>query len=126
MMAGNFLIISYTDFYRDYGMTEQEIADSGKCGSIEDGVITFPANSFMVWCSNWENLGGEPNAYYYSNQNGDFKLTLPAGSAVEKVESEAAGDVEYFNVQGISLGSKVPSNGLYLKRQGNKVTKVIR
>lgn len=126
MMAGNFLIISYTDYYRDYGLNEQEIADSGKCGSLNDGVITFPANSFMLWCPDWENLGGEDNAYYYSNPKGDFKLTLPTGSAVDKVESTVSDEVEYFNLQGISLGKKAPEKGLYLERQGEKVTKIIR
>lgn len=40
----------------------------------------------------------------------------------DEIENENA-PVEYFNLQGVRVEN--PSNGLYIKRQGNKVTKVI-
>ena len=40
---------------------------------------------------------------------------------VEEVDIEAP--VEYYNLQGVRVMN--PNNGLYIKRQGNKVTKVI-
>jgi hypothetical protein len=36
---------------------------------------------------------------------------------------DANGDVEYFNLQGIRV--KNPANGIYIRRQGNKVSKVL-
>ena len=46
-------------------------------------------------------------------------VTTPTG--IEDIEaSEAA--VEYYNLQGIRVAN--PENGIYIRRQGNKVTKV--
>ncbi len=41
---------------------------------------------------------------------------------VDNIEDSNA-PVEYFNLQGVRVEN--PSTGLYIKRQGNKVTKVI-
>lgn len=38
------------------------------------------------------------------------------------VEAEAEGAVEYFNLQGVRVEN--PESGLYIRRQGNKVTKI--
>ena len=66
-----------------------------------------------------------------ANLNGldaaDFNLPkLYAGSASSAVEAVEAADnavVEYFNLQGIRVEN--PANGLYIRRQGNNVTKVL-
>ena len=45
-------------------------------------------------------------------------------SGIESVElEEVEAPVEYYNLQGVRVQN--PENGLYIKRQGNKVTKVI-
>ena len=47
-----------------------------------------------------------------------------ASSGVEAVEAaEAEGEVEYYNLQGIRVAN--PENGIYIRRQGTKVTKVL-
>ena len=46
---------------------------------------------------------------------------LPTG--IENVEAEVDVPVEYYNLQGIKVAN--PSNGLFIKKQGDKTTKVI-
>lgn len=44
-------------------------------------------------------------------------------TAVENIAVDANAPVEYFNLQGIRIAN--PENGIYIRRQGNKVSKVI-
>lgn len=43
-------------------------------------------------------------------------------AAIEDVEMDENAPIEYFNLQGVSVEN--PTNGLYIRRQGNKVSKV--
>ena len=45
-------------------------------------------------------------------------------SGIENVltEADANAPVEYFNIQGVRVAN--PQNGLYIRRQGNKVDKI--
>ncbi len=45
------------------------------------------------------------------------------GSGVAEIEAEAAGEAVYYNLQGVKVAE--PENGLYIKVQGNKATKVL-
>lgn len=56
------------------------------------------------------------------NQNGYIKTLSPEVTAIETVGNDA-GEVKYYNLQGIKVEN--PSNGIFIKRQGGKVTKVI-
>lgn len=124
--AGNFVVISYTDYYRDFGLTEKQIAESGKCGSIADRVITFPKDAFMIWAPDWNAVGGENGSHYYSNAQGAFSLTIPEGSAVGSVTAESASVAEFFTLQGSSTSSSdTLAPGIYIRRQGDKISKVI-
>lgn len=76
------------------------------------------------------NLGKEVlvygNIYMYFNVAGvknisEYKLDTNAVDAIEIEENDAP--VEYFNLQGVRVEN--PANGLYIKRQGDKVSKVI-
>ena len=52
--------------------------------------------------------------------------TVTAGKAsvaIESVEAEANGPVEYYNLQGVKVAN--PENGIFIKKQGNKATKVV-
>ena len=51
------------------------------------------------------------------------KLTEDNTTAIEEVEAEVGTPVEYYNLQGAKVSN--PEKGLYIKRQGNKVSKVI-
>ncbi len=52
------------------------------------------------------------------------KVVGEVGSAISDIEADVNAPVEYFNLQGVRVAN--PQNGLYIMRQGNKVTKVIR
>ena len=52
------------------------------------------------------------------------KFTLVADkSGVENIEAEDNAPVEYYNLQGVKVVN--PENGIFIKKRGNKVTKVI-
>ena len=44
-------------------------------------------------------------------------------TGIDEIEAAENAPVEYFNLQGVRVAN--PENGLYIRRQGNKVTKVI-
>ena len=44
-------------------------------------------------------------------------------TAIESVAVDANAPVEYYNLQGVKVAN--PENGLFIKKQGNKATKVI-
>lgn len=46
-----------------------------------------------------------------------------AGTGVENINADANAPVEYYNLQGVRVAN--PENGLYIRRQGNKATKVL-
>ena len=50
-----------------------------------------------------------------------FKLTLDA-SAIEEIAADNAA-VEYYNLQGVKVAN--PENGIFVKKQGGKATKVV-
>lgn len=50
-------------------------------------------------------------------------IGLKESGAVEAVEADVNAPVEYYNLQGVRVAE--PANGLYIRRQGNTVTKVI-
>lgn len=81
--------------------------------------ITIPANTFGVM------------TYYAEHKATGIKsqihtLAIDGGvTGVETIDIDAAdSNVEYYNLQGVRVNN--PANGLYILRQGNKVTKVIR
>ena len=44
-------------------------------------------------------------------------------SAIESVNSDANSPVEYYNLQGVKVNN--PANGIFIKKQGSKATKVV-
>lgn len=46
-----------------------------------------------------------------------------ASDGVANIEVDAAASVEYFDMNGVKVAA--PSNGIYIKRQGNKASKVV-
>ena len=49
-----------------------------------------------------------------------FKL---GASAIEEVDAEENAPVEYYNLQGVKVEN--PENGIFIKKQGKKTTKVV-
>lgn len=86
----------------------------------------------MFSCFNVEYIPEEPNAIYiYHFCQGapmiKTKFTVPVeedGVADLTADNNENAPVVYFNLQGVRVDN--PENGLFIKKQGNKVTKVIR
>ena len=58
-----------------------------------------------------------------------FTISLPdnlkePSSAITEIEADANAPVEYFNLQGIRVAN--PENGVFIRRQGNTVTKIVK
>lgn len=62
---------------------------------------------------------GAKDLYRYFLDN--LKVYAEGGSGVAGIEAEENAPVEYYNLQGIRVAN--PENGLYIVKQGNKVTK---
>jgi hypothetical protein len=52
-----------------------------------------------------------------------FTINIKGASAIEDVTLDEKVAVEYFNLQGVKVEN--PTKGLFIKKQGNKTTKVI-
>lgn len=52
-----------------------------------------------------------------------FGYNFVGTSAISEISADENAPVEYFNLQGIRVAN--PENGLYIRRQGNKVSKVV-
>ncbi len=53
----------------------------------------------------------------------NLEITGDIASGVAEIEADENAPVEYFNLQGIRVAN--PENGLYIRRQGNNVSKVL-
>ena len=62
--------------------------------------------------------------YYAGGKVAMYTFEVPGdATAIESVDAEVSAPVEYYNLQGVKVAN--PSNGLFIKKQGNKTTKVI-
>ncbi len=52
-----------------------------------------------------------------------FNIEIKASSGIEDVTLNEDAPVEYYNLQGVKVEN--PENGVFIKRQGNKATKVV-
>ena len=52
-----------------------------------------------------------------------YMITIGDPVGVEEVETDADAPVEYYNLQGIKVEN--PAGGIFIKKQGNKTTKVV-
>ena len=57
------------------------------------------------------------------NANGYIKTIMPEDSGIENIFPDDNSPIEYYNMQGIRVTK--PQKGLYLKKQGSKITKII-
>lgn len=76
---------------------------------------TLCVNSRQTGVDVWVCVYGQGVAYYYYGEDGI--------TGVENLEVEVNIPAEYYNLQGVKVVN--PSNGLFIKKQGDKVTKVI-
>lgn len=102
--------------YDDFKPTGEKKADEffGQLTLANMPKITCELSSAVsgqVW---FKNGGKQPCLY--------IKIYKADSSSISDIVAEDA-PIEYFNLQGIRVAN--PENGLFIKRQGNKVTKVI-
>lgn len=93
--------------------------DPAMYGTLKDGVITFPmpvqgADAFPLYMI-WDNT-------YGANGAGTFKVVLPGFTGVNNVSVDENAPVVYYNLQGVRVAN--PQNGVYVRVQGQKATKV--
>ena len=83
---GEWTVYSMAANYLDAGYTLADAKAAGQCGTLKDGVITFPVKSLLITA---DGLGGK---IYYANQYGAFKVVLPgyADAAPEEGGAETA------------------------------------
>lgn len=84
-----------------------------------------------VDANDYENTGdclmyvGENAVYVYgvcASHFGLFGLSVSASTGVADITVDNDAEVEYYNLQGIRVAN--PENGIFIRRQGNKVQKV--
>lgn len=124
LYGGNTLTVSVPN---GYYLTEISFTTDSSNGSFNSGT-TATAGSFsgLSWTAS-----GQNNTVTITNggSTGHVRIQtitvkyaeIPAGIA--DIETEENGVVEYFNLQGVRVAE--PANGLYIRRAGNKVEKVI-
>ena len=84
---------------------------------------------FTIYCSgDYSTWNAESNAWEATGLNYvafEHKIPLSGLSAIETVAADfdENAPVEYYNLQGVRVAN--PANGIFIKRQGNKVEKVL-
>lgn len=94
--------------------------------TVKDGktTINLPATSCRF---NWTAYAGNDGKWYYNGSTKDTTLEIPAdlSAGISDVVADENAPVEYFNLQGVKINE--PAAGqIVIRRQGSKVTKVIR
>ena len=79
---GDWAVYSYASYYLDGGYSLDEVKATGVCGTLVDGVITFPTKSLLITASG---LGGK---LYVANTKGAFKVVLPSARDAEEGDEE--------------------------------------
>ena len=115
-----------------YTCFEAATVDEGTpAGNALDATITHEDKEFTLAENNSVEVSEAGTLHYMTvDKNG---VKSPVNTIVFKAEDtssifeleaeEAEGAVEYYNLQGVNVAN--PTNGLYIRKQGNKITKVI-
>lgn len=87
---GNFYVYSMAAYYLDGGASLDEAKAAGACGTLKDGVITFPSKSLLF-------AFFESDASLYQAGEG-FRLILP-GYYEDEPETESVGTKAFVNAR---------------------------
>ena len=102
---GALIISSLAANYLGQGATLEEVKAKGVCGSLTDGVITFPVKSLL--CT----LESE-TSFYYGNINGAFKVVLPEAAATVQTQATTK-SVKATGIQSTGKKAFSPSNKVF-------------
>lgn len=61
----------------------------------------------------------------YNGVKAECKVDVTEAAGVADIAVEAEGPVEYYNLQGVRMAAEQLAPGIYIRRQGNKATKVM-
>ena len=97
-------------------------------GNLKDGIFTCPIKykyqgKTLYSFYGWFGYMLQNPTFYILNESGNFFIAFPE-SGVENVEMEEAGDVEYFNLQGVKLNNPEPGQ-IVIRKEGSKVSKTV-
>jgi len=120
MGGGSFYVFADATDKLYKGKKAEDIKAEGKCGTFTEGVLEFPADGLQILADDFSVFGGTKGAAYGC---GGFRLDLNALNGVEDVTVDSDEPVFYYNLQGISV--EKPTDGIYIRRQGTKTSKVI-
>ncbi|MDE5941842.1 MAG: chitobiase/beta-hexosaminidase C-terminal domain-containing protein [Muribaculaceae bacterium] len=119
--------------YKGATMTISVSGDDAIVGLVAKGsYVTRLSSDDITWEGSGKEATWSGNALKtitFGNTEGtatinSLSVILSSGSAVEVVvEDGEEAPVEYFNLQGVRVAE--PANGLFIRRQGNKVEKVV-
>lgn len=108
---GEFVFWSLADYQmKRQGKTLEEVKAMGLCGTLKDGVITFPSQSLLVGMLEYNNGG-----LYTSNNNGAFMIAMPGvvladySVSVAYLGKYTNADDENFVIGQVNLGKDVAS-----------------
>lgn len=102
---GEVSIWSMASYYMNNGgKTLSEVKEQGFCGTLVDGVITFPVSSLLISMTEYQS-----GNFYAANKNGAFKIDMTNMTAVEEtvdsrslffvsknVESQSSSGIQYI------------------------------
>lgn len=102
---GEFVIYSIAgDYYENiYGSLEEAIKE-GLCGTLKDGIITFPRKTLLIR-EGRENLG----SYQLANSSGKFRVVLPDAPQLD-INIKINGKVEKYDKSYISVNFSIGSD----------------
>lgn len=113
------------------GATEEKVMSDGLFGTLdEDGVITFPKSSLLTYFRGPQADPDLPYGIpYRSNQNGKFRLELPANVLLGIKNTEKgfvdSKDVQYFTLEGVRVNANNLKPGLYIRKIGGRSVKIM-
>ncbi|MCH5347258.1 MAG: hypothetical protein J1E63_09120 [Muribaculaceae bacterium] len=120
--------------YTDTPVSNPEKDDATLVARLYGQLNEAEAQQYLIksnfTCFNIEDVPGDDCSkyiYIFCQQSPMVKLkfTVPASSSVNNVAVDNNNaPVEYFNLQGVRIAE--PQNGIFIRRQGDKATKVIR
>lgn len=82
--SGNIMINSMAGDYYDKGKFNAAVTE-GICGTLKDGVITFPERTLLVVDGTVPDGGGGQTNYKIANANGKFRLKIPGAPDLDVV-----------------------------------------
>lgn len=118
---GEIYILSYSHhFVERSGMSKADFkAKYGQYNiTMKDGVIAIPGNACLYFFPDTDGSN-----LYPSNRPHESSITLPGAGIDSPAVDAADAPVEYYNLQGIRVDN--PVNGIYIRRQGSEISKII-